>query len=232
MKCTLEVECTPLEARQFFGLPDVQPLQATVMAEVEKKMLAEMERFSPEGVLKNWLSMFSQSPEHATTGVLQDDVHRAQPHEGVRSTVGPSGRRRAPKRSVRAASRVIIVGRQHASSTGASKCPSSMGPERGLCAVSNDRRTCLSSRPCGSPSHGRSGAPPALKRSSKLWIFSDEARGPQVASSDASLPRRSAGTPEYLQNALKVMTVRVSAIPGINCTLSPTKWPMSVSSDT
>ena len=63
MKCTLEVECTPLEARQFFGLPDVQPLQATVMAEVEKKMLAEMERFSPEGVLKNWLSMFSQSPE-------------------------------------------------------------------------------------------------------------------------------------------------------------------------
>ncbi|WP_237480869.1 DUF6489 family protein [Lichenibacterium dinghuense] len=63
MKCTLEVECTPLEARQFFGLPDVQPLQATIMAEVEKKMLAEMERFSPEGVLKSWLSMFSQSPE-------------------------------------------------------------------------------------------------------------------------------------------------------------------------
>lgn len=63
MKCTLEVECTPIEARQFFGLPDVQPLQAAIMAEVETKMLAEMERFSPEGVLKVWLSMFSQSPE-------------------------------------------------------------------------------------------------------------------------------------------------------------------------
>ena len=63
MKCRLEVECTPLEARQFFGLPDVQPLQASIMAEVEKKMLAEMERFSPEGVLKGWLSLFSQSPE-------------------------------------------------------------------------------------------------------------------------------------------------------------------------
>ena len=63
MKCTLEVDCTPLEARQFFGLPDVQPIQATIMAEVEKKMLAEMDRFSPEGVLKSWLSMFSQSPE-------------------------------------------------------------------------------------------------------------------------------------------------------------------------
>ena len=63
MKCTLEVDCTPLEARQFFGLPDVQPMQATIMAEVEKKMLAEMDRFSPESVLKSWLSMFSQSPE-------------------------------------------------------------------------------------------------------------------------------------------------------------------------
>ena len=63
MKCTLEVDCTPLEARQFFGLPDLQPLQAAVMAEVERKMLAEMERFSPDGVLKSWLSMFAQSPE-------------------------------------------------------------------------------------------------------------------------------------------------------------------------
>lgn len=63
MKCTIEIDCTPLEARQFFGLPDVQPLQATVMKEVEKKMLSEMERFSPESVLKSWLSMFTQSPE-------------------------------------------------------------------------------------------------------------------------------------------------------------------------
>ena len=63
MKCTLEVECTPLEARQFFGLPDVQPLQETIMAEVEKKMLAEIDRFSPEGVLKSWLSLLAQSPE-------------------------------------------------------------------------------------------------------------------------------------------------------------------------
>ena len=63
MKCKIEIDFTPLEARQFFGLPDVQPLQARVMDEVEKKMLAEMDRFSPGGVLKSWLSMFAQSPE-------------------------------------------------------------------------------------------------------------------------------------------------------------------------
>lgn len=63
MKCKIEIECTPVEARQFFGLPDVQPLQATIMAEVERKMLAELDRFSPETVLKSWLSLFPQTPE-------------------------------------------------------------------------------------------------------------------------------------------------------------------------
>ena len=63
MKCHVEFECTPLEARQFFGLPDVQPMQERVLAEVERKMLGEMERFSPDGVLKSWLSMYFQAPE-------------------------------------------------------------------------------------------------------------------------------------------------------------------------
>ncbi len=82
MKCRLEVDCTPLEARQFFGLPDVQPLQATIMAEVEKKMLTEMERFSPESVLKSWLSMFNQSPEQlqeAFARMMSTGLNRSKP---------------------------------------------------------------------------------------------------------------------------------------------------------
>lgn len=63
MKCHVDFDFTPLEARQFFGLPDVQPLQATILAEVERKMLAEMDRFSPDQVLKSWLSMYFQAPE-------------------------------------------------------------------------------------------------------------------------------------------------------------------------
>ena len=63
MKCHIDFDFTPLEARQFFGLPDVQPLQATILGEVERKMLAEMERFSPDALLKSWLSMYFQAPE-------------------------------------------------------------------------------------------------------------------------------------------------------------------------
>jgi hypothetical protein len=63
MKCHVEFDFTPLEARQFVGLPDVQPMQERVMAEMERKMLAEMERFSPESVLKSWMSAYFQAPE-------------------------------------------------------------------------------------------------------------------------------------------------------------------------
>ena len=63
MKANFEIDCTPEEARTFLGLPDVRPMQASVMAEMERMMLAEMDRFSPEAVLKSWMSLVPQSPE-------------------------------------------------------------------------------------------------------------------------------------------------------------------------
>ncbi len=63
MKVTIEIDCTPVEARQFMGLPDVQPMQAAVMAEVEKRMLAEAARFSPEGFMRTWFAEGQQSAE-------------------------------------------------------------------------------------------------------------------------------------------------------------------------
>ena len=63
MKVTIEIDCTPIEARQFFGLPNVEPMQAAVMQQLEKRMLADIERFSPEGLLKSWLSAGPQSTQ-------------------------------------------------------------------------------------------------------------------------------------------------------------------------
>ncbi|WP_336489183.1 DUF6489 family protein [Methylobacterium nigriterrae] len=65
MKVTVEVDCTPLEARQFFGLPDVQPMQAAVLAEMERRMLADLDRFSPEALLKSWMSLTPRGAEQA-----------------------------------------------------------------------------------------------------------------------------------------------------------------------
>jgi hypothetical protein len=63
MKIKIEVDCTPDEARMFLGLPDVQALQASVMAEVEKKMLGSMTLMEPEAMLKTWLPMGVQGIE-------------------------------------------------------------------------------------------------------------------------------------------------------------------------
>ena len=63
MKFRVEVDCTPLEARQFVGLPNVEPMQEAVMAEVERRMLAEMERFSPDAIMRSWFSLFPQNAD-------------------------------------------------------------------------------------------------------------------------------------------------------------------------
>ncbi|THD44589.1 MAG: hypothetical protein E7774_09950 [Bradyrhizobium sp.] len=63
MKVTIDIDCTPLEARQFMGLPDVQPMQAAVMAEMEKRMIAEAAKFSPDGFLRAWFTESQNSAE-------------------------------------------------------------------------------------------------------------------------------------------------------------------------
>ena len=63
MKVTVNIDCTPEEARTFMGLPDLQPMQAAIMSEMEKRMLSEMDRFSPETVMKSWMSLVPQNPE-------------------------------------------------------------------------------------------------------------------------------------------------------------------------
>lgn len=63
MKATINIECTPAEARAYFGLPDVQPIQAAVMDRLQERMVGEIDRLSPEALLNQWLSTFPQNVE-------------------------------------------------------------------------------------------------------------------------------------------------------------------------
>ena len=72
MKITVNVDCTPQEVRQFMGLPDVEPMQKAAMAEIEKRMMIELERFSPETLFKVWLPIAGMNAEW-----LQDFLKRA-----------------------------------------------------------------------------------------------------------------------------------------------------------
>ena len=55
MKITVDVACTPEELRTFLGLPDVQPMQAALMKQVEERMTANLQAMDPEAMINTWL---------------------------------------------------------------------------------------------------------------------------------------------------------------------------------
>jgi hypothetical protein len=55
MKLKFDIDCTPEEARGFFGLPEVKPMQDRLMAEVEERLRANLKALDPETMLKTWL---------------------------------------------------------------------------------------------------------------------------------------------------------------------------------
>ena len=63
MKIKFDIDCTPEEARAFLGLPDVAPLQAAMMAEVERRMKEGLAAMSPEAILNTWLPAGMQNLE-------------------------------------------------------------------------------------------------------------------------------------------------------------------------
>ena len=55
MKVNVEVTCTPEEARAFFGLPDLKPMQDRIMGEIEERLKTSLNSMNPEQVFKTWL---------------------------------------------------------------------------------------------------------------------------------------------------------------------------------
>jgi Family of unknown function (DUF6489) len=55
MKVSIDIDCTPEEARVFLGLPDVKPMQEEVMRELQDRMAANIRAMSPEEMIRTWL---------------------------------------------------------------------------------------------------------------------------------------------------------------------------------
>jgi len=63
MKMTIEVDCTPEEARRFMGLPDVSALNEHLVGEMQKRVEANMALISPDELVKNWMSFGAGAQE-------------------------------------------------------------------------------------------------------------------------------------------------------------------------
>lgn len=63
MKITVEVDCTPAEARAFLGLPDVTPLNDAMVAEMQRRMQDNVAAMQPEELMKTWTSFGLQAQD-------------------------------------------------------------------------------------------------------------------------------------------------------------------------
>jgi hypothetical protein len=55
MKVKIDLECTPEEARTFFGLPDVQPMQKAMMQEMQDRLMSAVKGTDAETLMKTWM---------------------------------------------------------------------------------------------------------------------------------------------------------------------------------
>ncbi len=70
MKISIDVDCTPEEARAFLGLPDVVPMQRALMEEIGKRMGAalktmDLETMDLEALMKTGMPLGLQGLEQA-----------------------------------------------------------------------------------------------------------------------------------------------------------------------
>ena len=54
MKITMNIDCTPEEARVFLGQPDLKPMQDELIEEMRKRLMAGIAAMDPAEMLRAW----------------------------------------------------------------------------------------------------------------------------------------------------------------------------------
>ncbi len=55
MKITVDIDCTPQEARAFLGLPDVAPVQEAFVEALRKRMTETIAAMDGDAMFKAWM---------------------------------------------------------------------------------------------------------------------------------------------------------------------------------
>lgn len=54
MKITIDIDCTPQEARAFLGLPNVEPMQDALVAQMQERLAQYLDATDPDTLMKVW----------------------------------------------------------------------------------------------------------------------------------------------------------------------------------
>lgn len=58
MRITVNIDCSPEEARAFLGMPDMSPLNAMIVSEMTRRAKDQMDTLAdPERFVKQWVEM-------------------------------------------------------------------------------------------------------------------------------------------------------------------------------
>lgn len=64
MKLTIDIDCTPTEARAFFGMPDMEPMNKMIVDEMMKRARDNLDTLAdPERFMAQWMAMSGKSME-------------------------------------------------------------------------------------------------------------------------------------------------------------------------
>lgn len=84
MRFEINMDCTPEEARQFFGLPDILPMQQELMEMVSRRLSENIQTMEPEALMKTWVPALFQGWSD-----VQSTFWKQMTQTGVK--MGPTG---------------------------------------------------------------------------------------------------------------------------------------------
>ncbi len=77
MRLTINIDVTPQEARAFFGMPDVEPLNEMVIEEMTRRARDQMDTLAdPERLVARWMEMGGKGLD-AFQGLIDAAINKA-----------------------------------------------------------------------------------------------------------------------------------------------------------
>lgn len=67
MQVNITIDCTPAEARELLGMPNVQKLQEEWLKRIEDRIMSEAENLSPEKIMNSWIAGASSNMDLITS---------------------------------------------------------------------------------------------------------------------------------------------------------------------
>jgi hypothetical protein len=88
MKVRIDIDCTPQEARTFFGLPDLEPMQGALLGKIQQRLTDYLDTRDGEALLKLWFPAGVQN-----FGQMQEAMWQ-QFMGGLSAAAAPGGKRK------------------------------------------------------------------------------------------------------------------------------------------